>query len=79
MERGADFNVINVDNRIVLDIVTMRMKREVVVYLDRKIINKLERGMFIYMYEKVCYRKCFVIDLKLMVKELLWFFLRSLY
>lgn len=52
MERGADFNVINVDNRIVLDIVTMRMKREVVVYLDRKIINKLERGMFIYMYEK---------------------------
>lgn len=75
MERGADFNVINVDNRIVLDIVMMRMKREVVVYLDRKIINKLERGMFIYMYEKVYYRKCFVIDLKLMVKELLWFFL----
>lgn len=53
MERGADFNVINVDNRIVLDIVTMRMKREVVVYLDRKIINKLERGMFIYMKKYV--------------------------
>lgn len=71
VERGADPNVTNADNRTALDIATMRMKREVAAYLDRKTTNKPERGMSIYMYEKVCYRKCFVIDLKLMVKELL--------
>lgn len=44
VERGADPNVTNADNRTALDIATMRMKREVAAYLDRKTTNKPERA-----------------------------------
>ena len=51
VERGADPNVTNADNRTALDIASMRMKREVAAYLERKTTNKPERGKyFIYMY-----------------------------
>ncbi|XP_062592175.1 ankyrin repeat and SAM domain-containing protein 6-like [Saccostrea cucullata] len=44
VERGADPNVTNANNRTALDIATMRMKREVAAYLDRKTTNKPERA-----------------------------------
>lgn len=71
IKKKTNPNITNTNNKTTLNITTIKIKKKITTYLNKKTTNKPKKNISIYIYKKIYYKKYFIINLKLIIKKLL--------